>query len=252
MLPASHLMLSMGPWRIAIWRSLPTQAELSGLYDRNAWRWRLSLWFLGVGRAYRQLMRELVSTGRLAMLSPHCRVLDAGLGSGDFALALAEQLTEPPEIHGVDLSPRMLALARRRLSGLGQEGLSGRLRLAALDDLPYPSETFDLVLCAHVIEHCDAPDEGIKELMRVLKPNGALILVTSRVHALNLVQGARWGFQPVPFRHLQAMLTSAGARCVCRHAFKGALMPSKWISQAVVAIREAQPEPSARSSVPTR
>lgn len=195
------------------------------------------VWLLGIKCSYRQLLRGLSCSGSLTGLGRHSRVLDAGIGGGDLSLALADQLVMLPELHGVDLSPRMLALARRRLASLGQQNLSARLRLATIGNLPYPSQTFDLVMCAHVLEHCESLQVPVNELMRVLKPGGVLILVTSRAHPLNLVQGVRWGFRPIKPERMQEVLVQAGAAHVTWPSLGSSWLPARWISRAAVAVR---------------
>ena len=51
-----------------------------------------------------------------------------------------------------------------------------KLGQADLVDLPYPDQTFDLAACLSVIEHMPDPDATLKEMARVLQPDGVLIL----------------------------------------------------------------------------
>jgi ubiquinone/menaquinone biosynthesis C-methylase UbiE len=75
---------------------------------------------------------------------------------------------------GLDLSPEMLALARERASKLGR---SVDLREGDAQELPFPADTFDTVVCTYSL--CNVPDErqAILEMKRVLRRGGRVILV---------------------------------------------------------------------------
>lgn len=204
------LQVTLGNWRISLRRCAPDPAEIAALYDGSAWRWHGMVGLLGYERAYRRLMAELAADGPLGALGRQNKVLDAGIGTGALTLALADSLRDLPELHGIDLSARMLARARSRLAAFDQAGLSGRLRLGDICRLPYDNGTFDLVMSAHVAEHCRFPDEAVAELARVLKPGGTLILVTSRANVVNAAHGWRWRFRPVPSAALLSCLERVG------------------------------------------
>lgn len=100
------------------------------------------------------------------------RVLDAGCGPGLYA---EELVARGADVVGVDNSPRMIELCRERVP-------SGDFRVQDLDDeLGWlADESVDLVLCALAIEHVDDRPAVLRELRRVLRADGALVL--SRVH----------------------------------------------------------------------
>jgi SAM-dependent methyltransferase len=100
------------------------------------------------------------------------RVLDAGCGPGLYA---AELIRRGAQVVGFDQSPRTVQLARVRAS-------SGEFRVHDLGQ-PIgwlPDASVDLVLCALAIEHVDNRVAALRELRRVLRPDGALVL--SRQH----------------------------------------------------------------------
>lgn len=110
--------------------------------------------------------------------------LDAGCGDGRY---LVEVGTHAGRLAGVDISERILATAREALD---RSGLAAELRQGNLESLPYPAEAFDLVLCSQVIEHLLAPERGLEELARVLRPGGKLLLTTDNRHTLSHVLNA--------------------------------------------------------------
>jgi len=105
------------------------------------------------------------------------RSLDAGCGTG-FQTALLEELGY--DSYGVDVAPRLLAVARRRLA-------SSTLALASLDALPYGAGRFDVVVCCgSTLSFLDDPRTAIHELGRVLRPGGRLFLECEHRFSLDL------------------------------------------------------------------
>ncbi|RVX38828.1 ubiquinone/menaquinone biosynthesis C-methylase UbiE [Nonomuraea polychroma] len=80
---------------------------------------------------------------------------------------------EGVRLTGVEWSPAMLALARRRASGLG---LHADLREGDAQALEFPDDTFDTVVCTFSL--CGIPDDrrALGEMVRVLRPGGLLLL----------------------------------------------------------------------------
>ncbi len=99
------------------------------------------------------------------------RVLDAGCGPGFYLEAL---LARGAEVLGCDASPRMIALAKKRV------GERARLWVQALEEpFAYVEDgSLDLVLSALVHHYLDDRVAFLKEARRMLKPGGALVLST--------------------------------------------------------------------------
>ncbi|MBK1786076.1 class I SAM-dependent methyltransferase [Prauserella cavernicola] len=100
------------------------------------------------------------------------RVLDAACGPGLYAHELVER---GATVTGVDISPRMIELASERVP-------SGEFRVHDLGEpLDWlPDSSMDLVLLALALEYLDNRMGALRELRRVLRPDGALVL--SRMH----------------------------------------------------------------------
>ena len=98
------------------------------------------------------------------------RALDLGTGTGVVALALAERYPEA-EVVGVDLSPGMIAEARRKLSP--ELGARVRFEVGDASALSSPAGSFELVVLSNMIPFYD-------ELARVVAPGGTLVLSFSK------------------------------------------------------------------------
>ncbi|MGP4015830.1 class I SAM-dependent methyltransferase [Saccharopolyspora sp. 5N708] len=94
------------------------------------------------------------------------RILDAGCGTGRNLAAMLDAGAAP---QGIDFSPGMLAVARRRHPDvpLFEADLQG--------EIPFADGEFDAVYCALLGEHLDHPDRAVAEFYRVLRPGGRLV-----------------------------------------------------------------------------
>jgi SAM-dependent methyltransferase len=101
--------------------------------------------------------------------------LDAGCGFG-FTLLLLRWLVGA-DVHGVDISERMLRTVREYLPLLSAEFKDAiHVAQANVDQLPYEEGSFDLVLSVEAISHYRDVDAFIREAARVLHPGGVLLI----------------------------------------------------------------------------
>jgi ubiquinone/menaquinone biosynthesis C-methylase UbiE len=101
-------------------------------------------------------------------------VLDAGCGIGHWGQLLAGVLPPQAQVIGVDPEERSLARARERAI---QFNLAGRFQYQQGDvtALPFESGRFDMVTCQTLLIHLKVPKDGLREMLRVLKPGGLLL-----------------------------------------------------------------------------
>lgn len=93
------------------------------------------------------------------------KILDLGCGPGSMTSLLRS--IKDAEIHGVDLSPAFIGIARARHP-------AEVFQLGDVEAIPYESQTFDAVLCSGVLHHLPDLSGALPEIRRVLKPNGIL------------------------------------------------------------------------------
>ncbi len=90
-------------------------------------------------------------------------VLDAGCGEGSLSRMLAKK---GAIVSGTDISEPNVANAQKLAAA---EGLSITFQTADLENLPFPDNSFDVVVCSHVLEHIPDFDKGLQEIFRVAR-----------------------------------------------------------------------------------
>jgi SAM-dependent methyltransferase len=101
-------------------------------------------------------------------------VLDVATGPGEPALSVATLVGPEGKVVGIDPIPEMVAAARRAAD---QRGLkNARFEIAFADHLPFPDDTFDGVISRFGVMFFPSPVDGIREMLRVLKPGRKLAL----------------------------------------------------------------------------
>ena len=140
--------------------------RVAGMYDRLNRVQSLGLDVLWRKRALARLAR--------AAPSPHL-ILDLATGTADFALAAARRF---PNAHvtGVDLTPAMLDIGRRKVEAVG---LADRIAFKEGDAcaLACADGTFDAVLCAFGFRNFPNHAAALREVARVLSPGGHLLVL---------------------------------------------------------------------------
>ena len=122
--------------------------------------------FQGVNGAFAQAAVHLAP--------PQATVLDVGTGTARIPILLAG-LRPAWQITAIDLARSMLAIAERNIKKAGCES---QIRLEFVDAkrLPYASGSFDGVISNSLLHHLPNPVESLREIKRVLKPHGFLLI----------------------------------------------------------------------------
>jgi SAM-dependent methyltransferase len=157
------------------------------MYEVEGTHW----WFTG----RRRIIESFVAKICRELDATRPRILDVGCGTG----ANLELLGKYGEAFGVDISPDALAFCRAR-------GLEN-VRQGEAEKLPYEDESFDLVTGLDVVEHLDDDVAGLKEMRRVLRPNGRVLLFVPAFMFL-------WGVQDDVSHHRRRYTIPALRRAV--------------------------------------
>src|SRR3954468_8647204 len=139
----------------------PTEVQAQYAQEDNL-RARQALWQGATGTDPKEVLWRTIEEWQPK------RLLEVGGGQGELADRIASELGA--EVVFLDLSPRMVELARAR-------GVDARLGDA--QDLPFPDDAFDTVVAAWMLYHVPDVDRALAEFARVLVPGGALIAVTN-------------------------------------------------------------------------
>lgn len=125
-------------------------------------------------RLYGEILFQGFVESALRMGVTQGRVLDVGAGPGRIAIRLA-RLNPRFSIDAIDLSRNMLALAARNAQ---EAGVGERIRCSIGDAkrIPFGDQTFDLVLCHNMLHQLAEPLVALKEIKRITKPDGAILV----------------------------------------------------------------------------
>jgi ubiquinone/menaquinone biosynthesis C-methylase UbiE len=107
-----------------------------------------------------------------AEISPLDIVLDVGCGTGEFERLLLAEYSSL-KIVGVDISEKMLAIAKQKCSIYPQVSFE----LASASALPFNSDSFDVIVSASSFHYFDDPLAALTEIKRVLKPDGKVVIL---------------------------------------------------------------------------
>ena len=124
------------------------------------------------------------------------RILDAGCGPGFDVAALALRVAPGGGVTGIDLSERIIALARSRYGGV--EGVT--FEAGSVTSLPLPDSRFDAAFSLRTLQYLEEPAPAIRELTRVTKPGGRVAVIEGGMSAIDLAESElkRFVFGPKP------------------------------------------------------
>ncbi len=122
-------------------------------------------------------MNHLMTAGldrcwrKRAVQGLHGKVLDVACGTGDMVVELLRtRHAASLQVTGVDLSKEMMAIAKRKAP-------QAEYRLADVERLPFGDASFDAVTCAFGVRNFVHLEQGLHEMLRVLKPGGRMVIL---------------------------------------------------------------------------
>ncbi len=140
------------------------------MFDNIAWRYDFLNHFLsfGIDRRWRKRAIHILSQ------VSHETILDVACGTGDLSIEALK--LKPRKIIGVDISEGMLAKGREKLV---RKNLEKIITLVHGDSeaLQFDDETFDAAMVAFGVRNFEDMNQGLAEILRVLKPGGLLVVL---------------------------------------------------------------------------
>ncbi len=101
-------------------------------------------------------------------------VLDIATGTGDLAINLAE--TDADKIVGLDISSGMLDIGKQKIKNKNLDSKIDMI-LGDSENMPFEDNTFDAVTVAFGVRNFETLENGLKEILRVLKPGGTFVIL---------------------------------------------------------------------------
>lgn len=148
---------------------------------------------------------------------PGGRLLDVGCGAG-FMMRVARQ--HGFDVMGCDVSD--WANQHGRAEGFD-------VRVGLLEELAYPAEEFDVVVCNHTLEHVSSPIPFLSEINRILRVEGILVLGVPNIDSLmSRIMRERWG-SILPDQHLWHFTPQTLSTMVERSGLKPVYLDSDYI-----------------------
>lgn len=122
----------------------------------------------GIDKLWRRKLTRLLSERN------PCFILDVATGTGDLAIALA--LLKPQKITGIDIAEKMLTIAREKVIRKKLNTIIS-FETGDAENIPFPNNSFDAVTVAFGVRNYENLLMGLKEMNRVLKQGGTMMIL---------------------------------------------------------------------------
>ena len=139
-------------------------------------------------------------------------ILEIGMGNGFFVKDLIG-MSKILNYTGVDLSATMVHEASMINSDLTAEG-TVRFKEASIDTLPFKNHSFDAITTTNTIYFWPEPEANAKELLRVLKPNGKLLIAYRSKSCMDQIELTKHGFKKYEIEDVETLLRTVGFKQV--------------------------------------
>jgi demethylmenaquinone methyltransferase/2-methoxy-6-polyprenyl-1,4-benzoquinol methylase len=151
--------------------NLSKKEQVAEMFNNIAGRYDFLNHFLSMGIDKGWRKKAIAEVGQI---SPQ-RILDVATGTGDMAIAAAKTL-KPNKITGIDIADQMLEVGRKKIA---TNDLSSIITLQTGDSeaMPFATGEYDAVMCAYGVRNFEHLEAGLKEMCRVLRPGGKVVIL---------------------------------------------------------------------------
>lgn len=150
--------------------NLNKKAQVADMFNNIAGKYDFLNHFLslGIDRGWRKKAIQQV-----AAVHPK-KILDVATGTGDLAIAAVK--VQPTQIIGIDIAEQMLEAGRKKIEEKKLVHIIS-LQNGDSESLPFENNSFDAVMCAYGVRNFENLEAGLKEMYRVLRPGGKLVIL---------------------------------------------------------------------------
>lgn len=131
----------------------------------------------------RKAVREIADTDQ------PLAVLDVACGTGDFTIEIARKVARGSQITGIDLSEGMMKVGREKIAAAQ---VDATLEYGDCEALTYANDSFDRISVGFGVRNFEHLSVGLKEMCRVLKPGGKLVILELSVPSNPII---RWCYK---------------------------------------------------------
>ena len=154
-------------------------------YSKEASIYDKERWSTGMGQYMDRIQKEIVKS-MLPEVSGK-KILEIGAGTGRFSFLLAEM---GAEVTALDISQEMLDVLQRKAKEANLSGKISVVRADASQKIPLSDNSFDFCIAINTLSHVKNSENLLKEVCRVLKPNGIFLANYPNLNSIYFLFGA--------------------------------------------------------------
>lgn len=152
------------------------KSQVTTMFDNIAWKYDFLNHFLsfGIDKIWRRKALKKIKSHFLSNSIDNPHILDIATGTGDLAIKAAKM--NMGKITGVDISKEMLEIGKKKINKKRLNDLI-ELQIGDSENLSFSDNTFNAVIVAFGVRNFEDLEKGLKEMLRVLKPNGICMVL---------------------------------------------------------------------------